>query len=216
MSTRDTTVEEIALLPGFVLLEFTPGHAVIKVPTEYTLKITRLPPFLTQFAETEETKDPGPMKITVLLLAKIRPPGIEQEILYEPPVDENGVPKAPDKESHQQAWEYFQQWRTHEQDRVDRRALLAYRRWDILFANCVTVLDGPKKIEDDEWLVHLLPFIDSEPSNITERKLLFLKTQVIAPDIVRSVIERLTLTEEVTIEGIKKAFDSFRSTIRRS
>jgi hypothetical protein len=204
------TVEEIALLPGFTLVEQALGYTVLKVPSGYTLKVKRLGPGLSGLMSDGELADPGPFKITVRLLEKLRPPGIEQEVVYEPPVDENGNPKEPDREEHEQAWVYFQQWKAHESLRREREMKLGLKHFDLAIVNCISVVDGPEKVEEDEWLTPLVDVGADTPKTKGQRLLAFLKSQVITTTIIRDVLVFLMRTEEVELEGLLKAFDTFQ------
>lgn len=209
------TIEQIELMPGFEIIEFTPAYSIIKVPSEFTLKIKRLPPFIYESIEEEDIKDLGPFKITVKLLQINMPEAhLEQEIIYEPPTDDNGMIVEPDRETQEAGWVYYKEWEAHEQKRAERIVLRGRRRWDFTMLDCIEILDGPIKMEDEDWLEPLLSMI-SRPESFGERKLLFLKTQVIYPTETREVIGFFVRVQEVTMEGLKKAFDSFRSAIRR-
>ena len=209
------TIEQIELMPGFEIIEFTPAYSIIKVPSEFTLKIKRLPPFIYESIEEEDIKDLGPFKITVKLLQINMPEAhLEQEIIYEPPTDENDQIVEPDRETNEAGWVYYKEWEAHEQERAERIVLRGRRRWDFTMLNCIEIVDGPIEMEDDGWLEPLLSMI-SLPESFGDRKLLFLKTQVIYPTEAREVIGFFVRVQEVTMEGLKKAFDSFRSAIRR-
>jgi hypothetical protein len=160
-----------------------------------------------------DLRDPGPFKITIKVLEKIDPPGYEQEILYEPPRDEDDRIYCPDQEKHERAWVHFQQWRKHEAHRMDLQQLRAERQWDLAMANCIEVLDGPYEMMDDGWLEPLLEFVAS-PETLGMRKIVFLRSQVIGDADTRDVIRFLYHVKEVTLEGLKQAFDSFRRILR--
>lgn len=209
-----SATDQVELLPGFTVIEVTPGHTVLKIPSGYTIKVKRLPPFLFDLKQGADLKDPGPFKITIKVLEKLKPPGYDQEILYEPPKDDEGRVYCPDREEHEQAWVYFQQWRAHEADRNDRYQLRIEMQWDLALVNCIAVLDGPDDMTDDDWFEPLLEFIEG-PTSLGARKVLFLKSQVIGDIQTRDVIRFLYHVEEVTLEGLKTAFDSFRRELQR-
>lgn len=210
------TIDQVELMPGFEIVEFTPGSTVLKIPSGFTLRIMRLPPFIYESVEEEDIKDPGPFKITVKLLQINMPEAhLEQEVIYDPPTDDDGKIVVPDRETQEAGWVYYKEWEAHEQKRAERIVLRGRRRWDFTMLNCIEIVDGPIRIEDDEWLEPLLSMIP-RPESFGERKLLFLKTKVIYPTEAREVIGFFMRVEEVTVEGLKKAFDSFRRTIRRT
>jgi len=211
-----TTVEQVELMPGYAVLEFTPGYTVLKIPSGFTLKLKRLPPFIAETADNKEIEDPGPFRITVKLLQINMPEAhLEQEILYEPPTDDEGNYVIPDREKDPSGWVYYKEWEAHESKRVDLVRIRGRRRWDFIMLNSIEIVDGPFSLEDQEWLEPLL-YMAEEPKSIGERKLLFLKTQVILPSEAKDVIGFFVRTQEVTMEGLKKAFDSFWSSLRRS
>lgn len=205
-------IDQIELLPGFTVLEHTPGYTRLIIPSEYTIRVKRLPPFLFDLKGDSELKDPGPLKIMVKVMEKLEPPGYEQEILYEPPTNDDGQIYCPDREEHERGWLYYQQWRKHEAHRNDLVQLRSDRQWDLAIANCIFVEDGPDKMDADNWLEPMLDYI-TEPETLSARKAIFMRSQVIGDRATRDVIQFLFTVEEVTLEGLKIAFDSFRRLI---
>ena len=202
-------------IPGFELIDHTPGYTTLKIPSGFTLKVGRLPPFMFELLEREDIKDTGPFIIKLKLLPKLNPDGnAYQDWPYEPPTDSDGKIFEPDREEAQQAWVYYQQWRLHEKDRVERSIMRSHERWNLLLVNSIDIIDGPIDINDDGWLEPLL-YLVSDPKSVGERKLLFLKTKVITGQSTKDILERLVMVKEVTLEGLKLAFDSFLSDFSR-
>lgn len=208
-----SATDQIELIPGFTVLEHMPGYTRLTVPSDYTIRVKRLPPFLFDLKQGADLKDPGPFKITIKVLEQLKPPGYDQEILYEPPKDDDDRIYCPDREQHEQAWVYFQQWRAYEADRLDRHQLRVQQQWDLALVNCILVEAGPEEMMDDTWLEPMLEFIGA-PESPGARKILFLKSQVIGDTNTRDVIRFLYNVQEVTLEGLKQAFDSFRLNLR--
>ncbi len=197
------------VVPGFELVEHSPGYTTLIVPSGFTLRVGRSPPFMFDLLEREDIKDPGPMIIQVKLLSINKPEAnLTQDWLYEPPTDDDGNILKLDKEESPQAWAYYQQWRLHEMHRRERAQQRTQERWNLLLINTIDIIDGPIDIADESWLEPLL-YLVSDPTSAGERKLVFLKTKVITGAHTKDVLERLAFVEEVTIEGLKKAFDSF-------
>jgi len=196
-------------IPGFELIDHTPGYTTLKVPSGFTLKVGRLPPFMFDLLERDDIKDTGPMIIKVKLLSINKPEAnLTQDWPYEPPTDDEGNILKLDRDESPQAWVYYQQWRLHEKDRQDRAQLRSQERWNLLMVNSVEILDGPIDIDEDSWLEPLL-YLISDPKSVGERKLVFFKTKVITGKSTKDVINKLAFVEEVTVEGLKLAFDSF-------
>ena len=209
-----TSLDQVEALPGFQIIEFTPGYTVLKLPSEFTVKISRMPPFLFDMLQTEDLKDPGQFKIKVRLLANLKPDEkIEQEILWHPPRDDDDKIIVPEWDEESKAWAYYKQWELHERRRAEVFQELAQRKWNFILLKCVEVMDGPYDIADNDWLEPML-YVVKEPESFGERKILFLKSQVIAPQQAMHVISFFVNVQEVTMEGLKKAFDSFRRTLR--
>lgn len=208
-------MSEIELIPGFKVIEYTPGCTVLDIPSGFRLKIKRLGPYMYGALEEGELKDLGPFKITVRLMEKLQPPGVEQEITYEPPKDENGKVREPDREQFEKEWMYFQQWKAHEKQRAELSMQRGIMRFDMAIANCIEVLDGSISADDAEWLERLVSTGAPEPKNKTQRFLLFFKSQIVTTENARDVILFLMKVEEVTFEGLKQAFDDFRSDMVR-
>jgi hypothetical protein len=197
-------VHDIEMIPGFELIEHSPGSTTIKIPSGFTLKIRRVGPYLFEATDLPEDKDPGPYLINVTLLGKLQPPGIEVEQIYEQP-DE-----IPDPEEHPKAWAYYQGWRVWELRRRDIAMRRGARRLNIALLNCVEIVTGPMSMDDDKWIDNLSE-LSGVPSNKTERLLMFYKTQVITTQNTRDIINALWTVEEVKVEGLKKALDNFLS-----
>ena len=202
-------------IPGFELIDHTPGYTTLKVPSGFTLKVGRSPPFMFDLLERDDIKDPGPMIIKLKLLAINKPDAnITQDWPYEPPTDSEGNILKLDRDESPQAWAYYQQWRLHEMDRRDRTHERIKERWNILLVNSIDIIDGPIDINDSEWLEPLL-YLISDPQSVGERKVVFLKCKVITGVHTKDVIEKLAFVEEVTVEGLKIAFDSFLRDFQR-
>lgn len=194
----------ISEIPGYKVLEFDMGHTVLTIPSGFTLDIRRLGPYVFDVLyDQEDMRDPGPFKIIVRLMEKLRPPGIEQEILYTPPE------AMPDQDEHPQAWAYYQQWLLYERKRMETRVRLTRARVELILLSAVAVVDGPANMDDDDWLTPMLPLV-GQPETVGNRILLFYKTQVIRSNITAAIIRELTTTMEVNLKGIKSALDYFR------
>jgi hypothetical protein len=209
-----TSLDQIEMLPGYELIEFHPGYTILKIPSGFTVKISRLPPFMLDLVDTGALRDPGPFKIKVRLLANLRPDDhIEQEILWDPPKDKEGNIIVPEWNEEDKGFAYYKQWEMHESNRREIFGMRAQKRWEIILQNSIEVLNGPVEMESDDWLEPLLGVIE-RPKTYAERKILFMKTQVVYPEQVLVVLGFFVNVQEVTLEGLYQAFDSFRSTIR--
>jgi hypothetical protein len=206
-----TNNSHIELFPGFILVEKTPGYTIIKVPSDFTLKIKRMGPFMFDVMNDQDLKDPGPFMITVKLLEKTRPQdNIEQTILYQPPKDDDGNIVEPDRYNPdmERAWMYYKQWQLHEHKRRELVVTRGSKRLDFALRNCIEVLDGYVDINDEVWVEPIRDMIGDFLS-VGDRLVTFLKTQVVRTQVCWDVVNFLLKVEEVTIEGLKQAFDSF-------
>lgn len=189
---------------GYEVLNFDHGSVTMRLPSEYVVCVKRVGPYaFDPIYDREDLQDPGPMKITIKLMEKLRPPGVEQEIVYGPP-DE-----MPDKEEHPQAWIYYQQWLEHRVKRHDVAVRLTRARMEMVLVLAVNVQEGPIMVDSDEWLKPLLGLVD-EPQTYGKRLLLFLKTQVVRTPLTADIIREIAIIKEVTIQGIKQALDKIR------
>jgi len=199
----------IELLPGFKVIEHSITSTRLLLPSGFDITVTRLPPFMSDCLKKGELlEDPGPFKIIVLLMAKLRPPGVEQEIEYVPPSEE------PDKDEFPEEYMYYHQFIAHEKKRRTIQVVNSNTRMDNTLLTCVTVNDGPVSLDDDDWLKRLEGRI-IEPVTYSDRLLLFYKLKVLTSLTTIEVVRDLTIVEEVTMEGLLKAFDSFRSRMAR-
>lgn len=205
---------DIELIPGFSVIEHSLSSTTIKVPSGFTLRIKRIGPYMFDGIMKDDIEDPGPFKIKVMLLEKIQPPGVEQEIIYEPPRDEANRIQEPDKEQYEKAWMYFQQWKMHELMRNNIIIRRGSARFDFALINCVEVIDGPYTVADTEWFGRIEDRV-SPVKSFGDRLLIFFKTQVLTSQNIKEVLQKLLFAEEVSIEGLMKAFDSFRSEMAR-
>jgi len=195
----------------FEVLELKAGYTVLKFPSEFTVKCAKLGPYVfDELLKRPELTDPGPFMITIKLLENLQPPGIEQTIVYEPPRDDDGLVYEPDKERFPKEWAYFQQYRAHNKHRADVLTRREQARIDFALVNGIDVLDGPYTFEElDKWFTrieHLYP----DYKSYYLRYLLFLKTKVITPMSAGDIVRTMLMVEEVTVDGLCKAFDSFR------
>jgi len=196
-------------LPGYNITKYDAGSITLMIPSGYTIRVKRLGPYaFDPLYDRKDLHDPGPMKITVKLMEKIKPPGVEQIIIYAPP-DE-----IPDLEEHPQAWLYYQQWMLHEQNRREIGLNFMRARMEFLLALAVDVLDGPNVVEDDAWFRPLSTLIEP-PEDYGNRYMLFLKTQVIRSNLTAELIREFSVIKEVTMEGIKNALRKIRSVMER-
>lgn len=212
--TEINTVADVLNIPGFELVSHEPGYTVLKIPSGFVLGIRRLGPYaFDHLDQREDLRDPGPFMITVRVLENLAPPGVEETILYSPPTDDDGNIYEPDREQHERAWVNYQKWKTHEQHRRD---VLRHRdrvRNDIALLNGIEFHDNwdAELNEDDaKWMDHLRTSDFVEPKTLADRRLLYLKTRVITTDTTADVIRFFLRVKEVTTEGLKSAFDSFR------
>lgn len=205
---------DIELIPGFSVIEHSLSSTTVIVPSGFTLKVKRIGPYMFDGIMKNDIEDPGPFKIKVMLLEKIQPPGVEQEIIYEAPRDETGKIQEPDKEQFEKAWMYFQQWKMHELMRQNIAIRRGSVRFDFALINCVEIIDGPYTVESTEWFGRIEDRV-SPVKSYGDRLLVFFKTQVLTSQAIRQVLEKLLFAEEVTIEGLMRAFDSFRSQMAR-
>lgn len=200
----------IDLLPGFRVIEYTPGYTILDVPSGFRLKIKRMGPYMFDAIDRPDLKDPGPFMITVTLLEKIKPPGVEQTIIYEPPRDDDDNVYEPDREKFEKAWMYYKQWQLHQHKRRELQAERGKIRYDFALRNCVEILplSGSMEISDDSWVEPIIDMIE-EFQSVGDRYVIFLKTQVMSTPKTTDVVSFLFTVEEVTLEGLKQAFDSF-------
>lgn len=205
----DTTL--IELMPGYECVEVTPGHTVITLPSEFTLRVDRIGPYVfDDLFLREDLKDPGPFMIKVILLEKIKPPGIEQWLEYVPPRDDDGRIEIPDMTEFPKEWAYYHQYAAHTQKRNDIATKHEYERIQRSLLTGLHIVDGPISIDDhDAWYADVEGTIPT-PQSRAEWKLLFLKLVVIRPIDAGIVLRDLMISKEVTIEGIKAVFDRFR------
>ena len=207
------SIDDIELLPGFAIIEHTPRSTILVIPSGFKIQVTRAGPYLYEVLNADDSlKDPGPYTIQIHLMKEVNPPGIIVDHIYEPPRDDAGDIYCPDEGEHPQAYAYFQAWRLHEIKRQERLVALAFRRKDLALLNCVKVISGPMCADEDDWIEPLSEFVDI-PESRSGLYLLFLKTQVISTETIRDVIMFLWTVEEVTVEGLKSAFDQFRRSI---
>lgn len=207
-------ITHIELIPGFCIVEHTPGYTILDVPSGFRIKIKRMGPYMFDVIDNPELEDPGEFMITVTLLKKIKPPGVEQTILYKPPRDDDDNIYEPDREKFEKAWMYYKQWQIHEYRRGRLSVERGQLRFNFALRNCMEVLDGPIKVDDDVWVEPISDMI-SEFNSVGDRYETFLKTQVLSTPKTTSIVNFLFRVEEVTMEGLKKAFDSFWSKMAR-
>lgn len=214
----DVTLSDIRMVPGFELVEHTPGYTVLTIPSGFKIKVKRLGPHTFRVLDSrEDLKDPGPFRIKVKLLENTHPEmQLEEEIIYSPPMDDSNIPKCPDKEKHPRAWAYFQQWLAHADKRREVALIKDQERSKLFMLNSIEILAGPLQVEDDEWLRRIECVLYGHmPTMWSERLLLFLQTQVITTVSTQDIIRKLATVEEVTLKGLRQAFDSFRSAVQR-
>jgi hypothetical protein len=205
--------EDIELFPGFELLEHTTRSTRLILPSEFDVTVTRTGPYLYEVLDSDDSlKDLGPYTIQIHLMENVNPPGIVVDHIYEPPRNDDGNIYCPDMEEHPQAYAYYHGWRLHERKRTERQLAIIEMRKDLALVNCVKVNDGPIDIDDSSWTEPLSAVMDL-PEDWASKNLLFLKTQVVSTETIRDVLRFLWSVEEVTIEGLKSAFDQFRRSI---
>ena len=205
-------ISDIEMAPGFTVHEIAPAYTILTVPTGFKLRVDKLGPYAFEDLERNpDYKDPGPFMITVKLLEKIQPPGIDQTIVYTPPTDDNGNIVEPDRVEHERAWMYYQQYLQWNEKRLaTRNSFLEARRNRALLLS-IHILDGPVSA-DDNWDDGL----DIPKSTSTSgRNLQFLKFMVIRPHYTGYILNSLMFAEEVTIDGLKQTFDTFRHQMAR-
>lgn len=168
----------------------------LKLPSGFTVTVRMLGPYaLDPLADM--FKDPGPVKRKVTLLAG--------DIEYWPYTFPE---KVPDKDNDPEEYELYMRYINRNMERQELREKFARARRDFLLLNCVTVDDGPISIEDDGWLDDLLAAGIPAPESDGERKLLFLKTQVIRTTAGYEDIIRNALAQEVSMEDVLHAMDN--------
>jgi hypothetical protein len=200
-------VQDVELLPGFIVHEHKPGLSTVTVPSEFKLRIARLGPYVFSPLDTrEDLKDPGPFTVIIKLMEKLQPPGIEVPWVYEAP-DE-----MPNREQFPKEWAWWHQNLAYGRKRLDILALREKARVDMMLLAAVRIVDGPYGVDDPEWLRALAGMV-GEPQTHADRLLLFFYTQVLTTTATFEVVKYLATTKEVTIEGIKSAFDRFRSVV---
>jgi len=201
-------VDNLYLVPGFELIEHDLSHTTLIIPGGYTLRVRRAGPYTFDDLDfAPDLMDPGPFMIKVILMeGMISPEGIEEWVEYRAPEEE------PDKEDFPAEYAYYHQWKAYD----NKRRVLAIDRMrkknDRLLLMCIKILDGPSSVDDDAWLDDIMCTVpDDALRDRSSRTLLFIKTQIIQSDICADILRELTQVEEVTVEGLRKAFDSFRS-----
>lgn len=80
-------------------------------------------------------------------------------------------------------------------------------RQDYLLSTCVTIVDGPVSIDSDDWLHSLLEL--NPDLDITNRKLLFLKSVVIGTVSDMEKIMRSAMYREVQEQEVVNALEKF-------
>jgi hypothetical protein len=200
---------QIELLPGFQVLEHAPGHTRLIIPSGFDITVKRIGPYVfRQLEDREDLKDIGPFIVKILLLSQLQPPGVEVDHIYEPP-DE-----MPDREAFEKEWMWWHQYRLWNM----RRNEISYRREleksDLALLNSVYINDGPVQCEDEQWLTNIESRVVM-PTSWSERLLLFYQQVVVTTVNTADVIRELAITKEVTMEGLRKAFDSFRRKMER-
>jgi hypothetical protein len=196
------------LVPGFKLIEHDLSHTTLIIPGGYKLRVRRAGPYTFDDLDyAPDLMDPGPFMIKVILMeGMISPEGIEEWVEYRPPEEE------PNKDDFPAEYAYYHQWRAHD----NKRRMLSIERMrkknDRLLLMCIKVLDGPSSVDGDDWLDDIKCTVPEEAVHDRgSRMLLFIKTQIIQSDLCADILRELTQVEEVTIEGLREAFDSFRS-----
>lgn len=126
---------------------------------------------------------------------------------YEPPEE-------PLEAGHED-YELYISWKSIDEERKRVEVSRKKARMDFLLVNCVNVLDGPVKFEDDEWIKRVeASFSDGDyamPEHWGKRYLVFIKSQVITTMVEMETILQYALSPEVSMQGIINALRGFRS-----
>ena len=167
----------------------------LKLSSGFTVQVKTLGPYALDHLY-DKHKDPGPIMRVVKLAA-----GDVDYWPYDPPA------APPDKDTEPEEYELYMRWLSRETKRKQIYADFIGDRRDFLLLNCVSVVDGPVDVDSDEWLGEVTVF-GVVPENASERRLLFLKTQVIRTAQEYEDIVRVALAQEVSIEDILRAMEN--------
>jgi len=126
---------------------------------------------------------------------------------YEPPDEE--LP-----EDHED-YDLYMMWHTVDRQRKDIIELRNVARVEYLLSMCVTVLDGPYKVEDEEWVDRIEAAFPNfhVPTHKGKRRLLFLKHVVIRTNEEMELILNMCTSPEVTMQGVITALHGFQDSM---
>ena len=168
----------------------------------FTVKVKTLGPYALD-PLSDRFRDPGPFTFQVKLLA-----GDEVTWVYEPPE------ARPDPDSDREDYELYRNWEMYQRRRGEVAAAFERARRDFVMTNCFEIVDGPVSVEDNGWVERNTSTMPA-PESYSERLLLFLKTQVITTLMEWELLAQAAIAPEVDMEGIYRAFRSFRRDLGR-
>lgn len=128
---------------------------------------------------------------------------------YNPPED------PPDESSED--FELYARWREVDELRQELEKEREIVKRKFLLSNCVTVLDGPFKIDGKDWVDRVEAAFPnfSMPTHEGKKRLIFLQTQVITSVEEMRLVLTSSIAPEVTMQGISNALRGFQDTMAK-
>lgn len=164
----------------------------------FTISVKPLPPYYMDIIEDAIPLLDYPLR-TVRLMA-----GDVDHWPYKPPSD------LPD-ESDTEEYELYMRWCAADIGNEDRQRKRKRAKRDLLLSLCVTIDDGPSSVDDQDW-VHRVEgaFEDFKvPTHVGQRRLVFLKSQVILEISEFEMIAGLATYAEISMQGVSSAMEGF-------
>jgi hypothetical protein len=123
---------------------------------------------------------------------------------YNPPLEE---PSTDDED-----FELYARWREVNELRRDLEKEREIVKRKFLLSNCVSILDGPYKLEGKDWVERVEAAFPNFtiPEHPGKRRLIFLQTQVILSVDEMEIILASAVAPEVTMQGITNALLGFQ------
>lgn len=128
---------------------------------------------------------------------------------YKPPSEE---PSPSDED-----FELYARWREVDELRRDiiKDRELVKRKF--LLSNCVSILDGPFKLESKDWVARVEAAFPNFviPEHPGKRRLIFIQTQIITTIDEMEAVLASAIATEVTMQGITNALRGFQDTMAK-
>lgn len=182
----------------------TDYEQIRELPNGYTIGVTPLPPYYMDVIKDAYPYKDYPKRKVVLIGGDI------VEWRYDPPQEE---PSPENKEDFQ----LFHTWHAVEAYNTEMDTLRMRARVDMLYATCVSIKDGPRQIEDNDWVEEVEGAIILAgrsgwrvPKHPGARKVVFLKTQVVTDDAIHDFIMSSAVYIEASEQGVINALHNFR------